>query len=326
MNGYAFPRYGGDIVKSYGQKAWASLRKGDAQQTKQQFDVLLREGIRKRFGQHFDEAHRSFLEEELYVIGARGAECRFLHYLDVLNKVKRFAFPYVCSIQNTSLVCYCLGITQVDPVMTHSRFEHFLSLGTERIPGLWVELSSSKKEEALRRLGFSRHFIYFCEKERICEVSVQQAEHFFMHPSFKNPAVLAALVPDGLPAERVPRSLSEYVNFCAAERSGKIGIDGNLLFAEDEGEMLHIVGYPYAKVEQVREHCARGTPDAIARDREDFCRTASKQGMPPDQAGKIYDTFRSHSRYAVSRACMTAVAQYRYMEAYYKRRAEKELS
>ena len=60
MNGYAFPRYGGDIVKSYGQKAWASLRKGDAQQTKQQFDVLLREGIRKRFGQHFDEAHRMF--------------------------------------------------------------------------------------------------------------------------------------------------------------------------------------------------------------------------------------------------------------------------
>ena len=313
-------------MKSYGQKAWASLRKGDAQQTKQQFDVLLREGIRKRFGQHFDEAHRSFLEEELYVIGARGAECLFLHYLDVLNKVKRFAFPYVCSIQNSSLVCYCLGITQVDPVMTHSRFERFLSLGAERIPWLWVELSSSKKEEALRRLGFSRHFIYFCEKERICEVSVQQAEHFFMHPSFKNPAVLAALVPDGLPAERVPRSLSEYVNFCAAERSGKIGIDGNLLFAEDEGEMLHIVGYPYAKVEQVREHCARGTPDAIARDREDFCRTASKQGMPPDQAGKIYDTFRSHSRYAVSRACMTAVAQYRYMEAYYKRRAEKELS
>ena len=81
MNGYTFPRYGGDIVKSYAQKAWASLRKGDAQQAKQQFDFLLREGIRKRFGQHFDEAHRSFLEEELYVIGARGAECLFLHYL-----------------------------------------------------------------------------------------------------------------------------------------------------------------------------------------------------------------------------------------------------
>lgn len=155
---------------------------------------------------------------------------------------------------------------------------------------------------------------------------MQQAERFFLCPSFKDPVVFATLVPDGLPAEQAPKTLAEYVHFCAAERSGKIGIDGNLLFAEDEGEMLHIVGYPYAKVEQVREHCARGTPDAIARDREDFCRTASKQGMPPDQAGKIYDTFRSHSRYAVSRACMTAVAQYRYMEAYYKRRAEKELS
>ena len=132
-------------MKSYAQKAWASLRKGDAQQTKQQFDVLLREGIRKRFGQHFDEAHRSFLEEELYVIGARGAECLFLQYLDVLNNVKRFAFPYVCSIQNTSLVCYCLGITQVDPVMTHSRFERFLSLGAERTRGFGSSFPARKK-------------------------------------------------------------------------------------------------------------------------------------------------------------------------------------
>ena len=93
MNGYTFPRFGGDIVKSYAQKAWASLRTGDAQQTKQQFDVLLREGIRKRFGQHFDEAHRSFLEEELYVIGARGAECLFLHYLDVLTRSGDLHFP-----------------------------------------------------------------------------------------------------------------------------------------------------------------------------------------------------------------------------------------
>ena len=96
-----------------------------------------------------------------------------------------------------------------------------------------------------------------------------------------------------------------------------------MLFEEDIIELLHAAGYSYARAERAREHCARGTPDAIARDREDFCRTASKQGMPPDQAGKIYDTFRSHSRYAVSRACMTAVAQYRYMEAYYKRRAER---
>ena len=165
-------------MNSYEREALEAIRKGDALQRKQEFDFRLRAGIRKRFGQRFDGAHRGFLEDELYVIGVLGAECLFLHYLDVLDRVKRFAFPYICSTQNTSLVCYCLGITQVDPVMTHSRFEHFLSLGTERIPWLWVELSSSKKEEALRRLGFSRHFIYFCEKERICEVPVQQAEHF----------------------------------------------------------------------------------------------------------------------------------------------------
>lgn len=219
MNGYTFPRYGGDIVKSYAQKAWASLRKGDAQQAKQQFDFLLREGIRKRFGQHFDEAHRSFLEEELYVIGARGAECLFLHYLDVLNKVRRFAFPYVCSIQNTSLVCYCLGITQVDPVTTHSRFERFFSLGAERIPGLWIELSRAKKKEISCRFDtISDFFIYFCDEERMLEVSVQQAERFFLRPSFKDPAVFATLVPDGLPAEQAPRSIAIWRHIISAGR------------------------------------------------------------------------------------------------------------
>ena len=63
------------------------------------------------------------------MIGVRGAESLFLHYLDTLKKIRRFAFPYVCGTENASLVCYCLGITQVDPVTTHSRFEQFSPSG-----------------------------------------------------------------------------------------------------------------------------------------------------------------------------------------------------
>ena len=164
------------------------------------------------------------------------------------------------------------------------------------------------------------------DEERTLEVSVQQAKRFFLRPSFKDPAVFAPLVPDGLPAEQAPKTLAEYVHFCAAKRSGKSEREGDLLFEEDVIELLHAAGYSYARAERARRHCARGTPDAIRREREEFCRTACRQGMRHDQALNIFETFRSASWFRTNRACMTAVAQYRYMEAYYKRRAEKELS
>lgn len=307
-------------------KALASIRERDAQQAKQQFDILLREGIRKRFGQYFDDAHRSVLEEELYVIGVRGAESLFLHYLDTLKKIRRFAFPYVCGTENASLICYCLGITQVDPVTTHSRFEQFLPPDDDWLPALHIELPGNQKEEAWRRFGVGGRFGWIYQRKRAFEVSVQQAERFFMRPSFKDPAIFATLVPDNVPAEQVPKTLAEYVRFCAAERRGRTGKEGSLLFREDVIELLHAAGYSYARAERARGHCALGTPDAINREREEFCRIACKRGMRHDQALHIFETFLGASRFPVSRACMTAIAQYRYMEIYFKRRAERDLS
>ena len=312
------------MIRFQNLKALASIRERDAQQAKQQFDILLREGIRKRFGQYFDDAHRSVLEEELYVIGVRGAESLFLHYLDTLKKIRRFAFPYVCGTENASLVCYCLGITQVDPVTTHSRFEQFLPPDDDSLPALHIELPGNQKEEAWRRFGVGGRFGWIYQRKRAFEVSVQQAERFFMRPSFKDPAVFATLVPDNVPAEQVPKTLAEYVRFCAAERRGRTGKE--VLFREDVIELLHAAGYPYAKAERARRHCAPGTPEAIRREREKFCRIACKRGMRHDQALHIFETFLGASRFPVSRACMTAVAQYRYMEIYFKRRAERDLS
>lgn len=178
------------MIRFQNLKALASIRERDAQQAKQQFDILLREGIRKRFGQYFDDAHRSVLEEELYVIGVRGAESLFLHYLDTLKKIRRFAFPYVCGTENASLICYCLGITQVDPVTTHSRFEQFLPPDDDWLPALHIELPGNQKEEAWRRFGVGGRFGWIYQRKRAFEVSVQQAERFFMRPSFKDPPSL----------------------------------------------------------------------------------------------------------------------------------------
>ena len=66
-----------------------------------------------------------------------------------------------------------------------------------------------------------------------------------MRPSFKDPAIFATLVPDNVPAEQVPKTLAEYVRFCAAERRGRTGKE--VLFREDVIELLHAAGYPYAK-------------------------------------------------------------------------------
>jgi error-prone DNA polymerase len=115
-------------------------------------DSLLREqtfaGARQRYGGQVPEKVRQQLEHELAVISRLG----FAGYFLVVADLVRFCRQEGIMVQGrgsaaNSSVCFCLGITAVDPLKFHTLFERFLSEGRKGWPDIDLDLPSGERRE-----------------------------------------------------------------------------------------------------------------------------------------------------------------------------------
>ena len=140
--GYAFP----DFPTRPGESMAGRLR-----------DETFR-GARSRYG-NVDEKVRKQLNHELEIINNLG----FAGYFLIVWELCNFAREQDILVQGrgsaaNSAVCYCLGITAVDPIECKLLFERFLSEGRETWPDIDLDLPSGDKREAViqevyRRFG-----------------------------------------------------------------------------------------------------------------------------------------------------------------------------
>ena len=108
--------------------------------------VLVRRATALRRDQHQGETQ---LEEELALITKLGFAGYFLIVWDIVN----FCREHNIMVQGrgsaaNSAVCYCLGITPVDPVSNHLVFERFLSESRKGWPDIDLDLPSGDRREA----------------------------------------------------------------------------------------------------------------------------------------------------------------------------------
>lgn len=113
-------------------------------------EALVREGMRARWGTPSDR-HEAQVRHELDVIRRLGLAGYFLIVWDVV----RFARSRGILVQGrgsaaNSVVCYCLGITAVDPVGLDLLFERFLSEGRGEPPDIDVDVAHRDREEVLQ--------------------------------------------------------------------------------------------------------------------------------------------------------------------------------
>ena len=115
-------------------------------------------GARRRYPGGVPEKVRALLEKELALIGKLG----FAGYFLLVEGIARYCRESGILAQGrgsaaNSAVCYCLGITAVDPVRFNVLFERFLSEGRKGWPDIDIDLPSGERREQVIQEVYRRH-------------------------------------------------------------------------------------------------------------------------------------------------------------------------
>jgi error-prone DNA polymerase len=158
----------------------------------QGLDERLKAPHNSRLTTHDSTTHRTQLAHELNVIARLGLAGFFLIVWDIVRFARRSGI--LCQGRGSaanSVVCYCLGITAVDPVKMNLLFERFLSEGRAEPPDIDLDIAHRERERVLQyvyeRYG-REHAAMVCEQiswrgrsavrdsARVLGFSVQQAD------------------------------------------------------------------------------------------------------------------------------------------------------
>lgn len=112
---------------------------------------LVWEGARQRYPRGVPEKVRSLLEHELRLIGELHYEAYFLTVWDLVRFARSRGI--LCQGRGSaanSAVCYCLGITAVDPERMDLLFERFVSRERNEAPDIDVDFEHQRREEVIQ--------------------------------------------------------------------------------------------------------------------------------------------------------------------------------
>jgi error-prone DNA polymerase len=112
---------------------------------------LARKGARKRYGNKVPEKVAGLLKHELSLVRELGYEAYFLTVFDLVRFARRRGI--LCQGRGSaanSAICYCLGITSVDPARTNVLFERFVSRERQEAPDIDVDFEHHRREEVLQ--------------------------------------------------------------------------------------------------------------------------------------------------------------------------------
>jgi error-prone DNA polymerase len=112
---------------------------------------LALEGAARRYPQGIDDAIRQSLAHEFALIAQRQYAPYFLTVHDIVRYAREQGI--LCQGRGSaanSTVCYCLGITEVDPVRGGLLFERFISTERQEPPDIDVDFEHERREEVIQ--------------------------------------------------------------------------------------------------------------------------------------------------------------------------------
>nr|MBA3431515.1 DNA polymerase III subunit alpha [Actinomycetota bacterium] len=122
-------------------------------------------GLRRRYGRMTRDIEDR-LQHELGVIFKMGWAAYFLLVADIVDHV-RDVMGIRCACRGSaagSLVCYVLGISDVDPVRYDLLFERFMNSRRDELPDIDIDVESHRREEVLDYIAG----VYGSEQTAVC--------------------------------------------------------------------------------------------------------------------------------------------------------------
>ncbi len=121
-------------------------------QTAQKYlNILCHVGLKKRFNDQITPRYMQRLDEELEIIHKMGFDDYFLivyDYVQYAKKNKILVGPGRGSAAG-SLVSYCLGITNIDPIRYDLLFERFLNVDRISMPDIDIDFQDTRRDEVV---------------------------------------------------------------------------------------------------------------------------------------------------------------------------------
>ncbi|MFM7137349.1 MAG: PHP domain-containing protein, partial [Planctomycetota bacterium] len=117
----------------------------------EQLAHLAWKGARKRYPDGIPEKVRELITHELALIAELGYEAYFLTVFDVVRFARRRGI--LCQGRGSaanSAVCYCLGVTSVDPARMNVLFERFVSRERREAPDIDIDFEHHRREEVIQ--------------------------------------------------------------------------------------------------------------------------------------------------------------------------------
>src|SRR6202022_3340125 len=123
----------------------------DGVPAQEKLERLALEGAARRYPQGVPEKISKQVAHELQLIG----KLRFASYFLTVHDIMSFARSKEILCQGrgsaaNSTVCYCLGITDVDPSQMEMLFERFISRERNEPPDIDVDFEHQRREEVIQ--------------------------------------------------------------------------------------------------------------------------------------------------------------------------------
>ena len=138
-------------------------------------------GAAWRYPQGIPEDARQKIEHEFKLVGQREYAPYFLTVHDIVKfAVARGILCQGRGSAGNSMICYCLGITQVDPVKQKLLFERFISAARNEPPDIDVDFEHERREEVIQyiyekygreRAGIAATVVHYRARRAIREVT-----------------------------------------------------------------------------------------------------------------------------------------------------------
>ena len=138
-----------DVELDFDQLRLPEYRPPEGMTPEQYLESLCREGLARRYEQSSPEASRR-LDYELEVI----EKTQFANYMLVVWDIAAFTREQgilfgVRGSAAASLVLYCLGVTDIDPLQHRLVFERFLNLERREMPDIDMDFQDDRRDEVI---------------------------------------------------------------------------------------------------------------------------------------------------------------------------------